>query len=124
MILGNINGVFVIKLHTPTICTMHGQNLDLSIGSSIKNRRHTQKGTDTHAHKYAHTHTHTHTHFFFNSHFIYSTTVQSKRNGVEFKTGDAQHAVEHMAHQLVLTSTTKVYDSYNLQRLAMTLHVH
>ena len=29
-----------------------------------------------------------------------------------------------MAHQLVLTSTTMVYDSYNLQRLAMTLHVH
>ena len=64
-----------------------------------------------------------HTTHFLYSHFIYSKTVQSKRNGVEFKTGDAQHAVEHMAHQLVLTSTTKVYDSYNLQRLAMTLHV-
>ena len=30
-------------------------------------------------------------------------------------TGDAQHAVEHMAHQLVLTSTTKVYDNYSQQ---------
>ena len=63
------------------------------------------------------------THFFkFTFHLLNNSTEQ--RNGVEFKTGDAQHAVEHMAHQLVLTSTTKVYDSYNLQRLAMTLHVH
>ena len=37
------------------------------------------------------------THTLF-SHFIYSTVVQSKGNGVEFKTGNAQHAVKHMTH--------------------------
>ena len=43
---------------------------------------------------------------------------------LSLKTGDAQHAVEHMAHHVVLTSTTKVYDNYNLQRVVMTPHVN
>ena len=43
---------------------------------------------------------------------------------LSLKTGDTQHAVEHMAHHLVLTSTTKAYDNYNLQRVVMTLHVN
>ena len=43
---------------------------------------------------------------------------------LSLKTGGAQHAVEHMAHHLVLTSTTKVYDNYNLQRVVMTPHVN
>ena len=36
----------------------------------------------------------------------------------------AQHVVEHMAHHLVLTSTTKVYDNYDLQRVIMALRVN
>ena len=43
---------------------------------------------------------------------------------LSLKLGGAQHTVEHMAHHLVLTSTTKVYDNYNLQRVVVTLHVN
>ena len=57
---------------------------------------------------------------------ILSTPQQYRAKEMMFslKTGDAQHVAKHMAHHLVLTSTTIVYYNYNLQRVVLTRHIY
>lgn len=75
---------------------------------------HTYIRTHPYTHQYTHTYPHAHTHPFPHTQcthiytvyftFHYSKTVYNGYNGVKLKSGQDEHALKHMAHQLDLTS--------------------